>query len=139
MRSVSPRTYFIVRRDLTRWVSIERRQDLVECMIVEADLRRAVSVRSSPPISSVTCSDGDDEQDDYLKAMPDLHRIAKRFQKGVASLEDVVRVYQCIIKLPEMVAALESGGADNEEWKNLIKEIWLDHLKVRRIHSFSRL
>ena len=63
--------------------------------------------------------------------MPDLHRIAKRFQKGVASLEDVVRVYQCIIKLPEMIVALEGGGVDNEEWKELIKEVWLDHLKVR--------
>lgn len=46
-------------------------------------------------------------------------------------MEDVVRVYQCIIKLPEMIVALEGGGVDNEEWKELIKEVWLDHLKVR--------
>lgn len=32
--------------------------------------------------------------------MPDLHRICKRFMKGVASLEDVVRVYQVVIKVP---------------------------------------
>lgn len=31
--------------------------------------------------------------------MPDLHRIAKRFQRGKASLEDVVRVYQAILNV----------------------------------------
>lgn len=38
-------------------------------------------------------------QDDYLKLMPDLHRLSKRFKKGVASLEDVVRVYQVVLKV----------------------------------------
>jgi DNA mismatch repair protein MSH2 len=28
--------------------------------------------------------------------MPDFHRISKRFHRGVASLEDVVRVYQAV-------------------------------------------
>jgi DNA mismatch repair protein MSH2 len=31
--------------------------------------------------------------------MPDLHRIAKRFDRSKASLEDVVRVYQAILKV----------------------------------------
>jgi hypothetical protein len=31
--------------------------------------------------------------------MPDMHRLSKRFQKGVASLEDVVRVYQVVLKV----------------------------------------
>jgi DNA mismatch repair ATPase MutS len=31
--------------------------------------------------------------------MPDLHRISKRFQKNAASLEDVVRVYQAVLKV----------------------------------------
>lgn len=39
------------------------------------------------------------EQDEYLKMMPDMHRICKRFGKSVASLEDVVRVYQAILKV----------------------------------------
>ena len=38
-------------------------------------------------------------QDDYLKLMPDMHRICKRFQKSIASLEDVVRVYQAVLKV----------------------------------------
>lgn len=31
--------------------------------------------------------------------MPDMNRISKRFQKSVASLEDVVRVYQAVLKV----------------------------------------
>ena len=34
-----------------------------------------------------------------MKLMPDMHRISKRFQKSVASLEDVVRVYQAVLKV----------------------------------------
>lgn len=38
-------------------------------------------------------------QTDFLKAMPDFHRIGKRFQKKVAGLQDVVRVYQAVQKV----------------------------------------
>ena len=38
-------------------------------------------------------------QDEYLKAMPDLSRINKRLQRSIASLEDVVRVYQVVLKV----------------------------------------
>lgn len=34
-----------------------------------------------------------------MKFMPDMNRISKRFQKSVASLEDVVRVYQAVLKV----------------------------------------
>jgi hypothetical protein len=34
-----------------------------------------------------------------MKLMPDMNRITKRFQKSVASLEDVVRVYQAVLKV----------------------------------------
>jgi len=34
--------------------------------------------------------------------MPDMHRISKRFQKSVASLEDVVRVYQVVLKVSRL-------------------------------------
>jgi DNA mismatch repair protein MSH2 len=38
-------------------------------------------------------------QDEYLRYMPDMHRICKRFHKKAASLEDVIRVYQAAIKV----------------------------------------
>ncbi len=34
-----------------------------------------------------------------MKLMPDMSRISKRFQKSVASLEDVIRVYQAVLKV----------------------------------------
>lgn len=34
--------------------------------------------------------------------MPDMHRISKRFQRGAASLEDVVRVYQAAQKVSRL-------------------------------------
>ena len=46
-------------------------------------------------------------QDDYLRAMPDFHRIGKRFQKGGATLEDVVRVYQAALKVSKVNAFSE--------------------------------
>ena len=57
-----------------------RRQSLVEAFFEDADTRKIL-------------------QDDYLKLMPDMHRICKRFQKSIASLEDVVRVYQAVLKV----------------------------------------
>jgi len=59
---------------------LEHRQDLVEIFVDDANSRRTL-------------------QDSYLKSMPDMRRICKRFQKGVASLEDVVRIYQAVEKV----------------------------------------
>ena len=39
-----------------------------------------------------------------MKLMPDMNRISKRFQKSVASLEDVVRVYQAVLKVMSFVS-----------------------------------
>lgn len=85
--------------------------------------------------------------------MPDFHRISKRFQKGAASLEDVVRVYQANLLLPGLVTCLERGVEAEEDedeamqdgeadagekgvkrekrWKGLIEELWLSKLRVR--------
>jgi DNA mismatch repair protein MSH2 len=38
-------------------------------------------------------------QDEYLKYIPDLHRLCKRFTGGSANLENVVRVYQLVLKV----------------------------------------
>lgn len=43
--------------------------------------------------------------------MPDLHRIGKRFQRKVAGLEDVVRVYQAVVK----VSMSSSYGRDPQD------------------------
>lgn len=69
--------------------------------------------------------------------MPDFHRISKRFQKGVANLEDVVRVYQALLLLPGLITILENGGQGNESWPPLIEETYLVKLRVRLIASLA--
>ncbi|PCH44977.1 DNA mismatch repair protein [Wolfiporia cocos MD-104 SS10] len=88
---------------------IHKRQNLVEVFVDDANARRTL-------------------QDEYLKMMPDMHRICKRFQRSVASLEDVVRVYQAILKLEGFIATLEGVDA-SEESKALIDEIYLSKLQ----------
>ncbi|GAA5902264.1 hypothetical protein JCM8208_007244 [Rhodotorula glutinis] len=114
---------------------ILQRQDLVECLCTKDEFRQALT-------------------DDFLKSMPDFHRISKRFQKGAASLEDVVRVYQAVLLLPGLVTCLESGveaavegdedgdaemgdgekdegaeGGGEKRWRGLIDELWLAQLQ----------
>jgi DNA mismatch repair protein MSH2 len=87
-------------------------------------------------------------QDEFMKVMPDLHRLSKRFRKSVATLEDVVRVYQVVIKvcvrllscqssvvlfnlqLPGMMDALEGVQTDNKEHAILVQEFYLSFIKV---------
>ena len=57
-----------------------------------------------------------------MKLMPDLTRISKRFQKGAASLEDVVRVYQAVLKLAGLSQALKAIDLSSERSKELIEE-----------------
>ena len=47
-----------------------------------------------------------------MKAMPDLSRICKRFRKGSGTLEDVVRVYQVVLKVNMCLCATLMVGAD---------------------------
>lgn len=68
-------------------------------------------------------------QTDCLKLMPDMHRISKRFQKGVATLEDVVRVYQAILRLPQLIQTLEDTQTDDEAARTLLNETLLEPIR----------
>lgn len=68
---------------------IEKRQQLVEAFVTDTELRQTM-------------------QEEHLRSIPDLYRLAKRFQRRQANLEDVVRVYQVAIRLPGFVSTLEN-------------------------------
>ncbi|KIM69472.1 hypothetical protein SCLCIDRAFT_1207895 [Scleroderma citrinum Foug A] len=96
-----------LKQPLVNLHEIRKRQDLVETFVDDSSTRRIL-------------------QDDYLKLMPDLHRISKRFKKGVASLEDVVRVYQVVLKMPGLLETLSGIDYEHEAHRTLVKEVYLE-------------
>ncbi|KAI8922577.1 muts domain V-domain-containing protein [Powellomyces hirtus] len=101
-----------LKQPLMSLVEIEMRHDLVEAFANDTDLRQSL-------------------QEDNLKNFPDLHRLAKRFQRQNAHLQDVIRVYQVIIKLPALKAALE---AHNSSHSGLLKELFVDKIQEYMVH-----
>lgn len=99
-----------LKQPLVNLHEILKRQDLVETFVEDSDARRTL-------------------QDDFMKLMPDMNRISKRFQKSVASLEDVVRVYQAVLKLSGLIEALKHVDVKTERARELIKETYLNHLE----------
>ncbi|OXV10627.1 hypothetical protein Egran_01614 [Elaphomyces granulatus] len=68
---------------------IEKRQQLVEAFVMDTELRQTM-------------------QEEHLRSIPDLYRLAKRFQRNMANLEDVVRAYQVAVRLPGFIRSFEN-------------------------------
>ncbi|KAI8343938.1 muts domain V-domain-containing protein [Chlamydoabsidia padenii] len=90
--------------------TIKQRQDLVQMFVQDTELRQNL-------------------QESQLKSIPDLHRLAKRFQRGIANLQDVVRIYQVVIKLPTIAQVLESNQPETQAMADLMAQTFTLHIK----------
>ncbi|PWN32325.1 putative DNA mismatch repair protein MSH2 [Meira miltonrushii] len=69
-------------------------------------------------------------QNDFLRFMPDLQRNSKRFQKGVATLEDVVNAYQAVLRLDGLIDTLSQvQGFGVIEGEKLIQSTFIEPLQ----------
>jgi len=88
---------------------IEKRQVLVEAFVEDTELRQTM-------------------QEEHLKSIPDLYRLSKRFQKGLANLEDVVRAYQVVIRIPGFIGTFE--GVMDEMYRDPLDLQYTNKLRV---------
>lgn len=96
---------------------IERRQQLVEAFVNDTELRQTL-------------------QEEHLRSIPDLYRLAKKFQRKAANLEDVVRAYQVVIRLPGFLGSLES--VMDEQYKDPLDAEYTSKLREYS-DSFAKL
>lgn len=65
--------------------------------------------------------------------MPDFSRLSKRLQRRMSSLEEVVRIYQAILKLPDLIEKLEqidlSTANSEADSRALLAEVFIDGLR----------
>lgn len=96
---------------------IERRQQLVEAFVQDTELRQTM-------------------QEEHLRSIPDLYRLAKRFQRKLANLEDVVRAYQVAIRIPGFIGTLE--GVMDEQYKDPLDAEYTSQL-IEHSNSLAKL
>lgn len=81
-------------------------------------------------------------QEDSLRSIPDISRLVRKLLRGAANLEDAVRIYQMVIKIPDLIVALEEHedeSSDSEEGTRPAKEI-IDDLYTSKIKdAYSNL
>lgn len=92
----------------------ERRHDIVEAFSEDSVLRSTL-------------------QEDFLKGIPDLDRIIRKFQRLRASLKDCVMLYQFTTRLEQLQKALEDYDGQH---KGLIQE-YITLVEVCVFSAFS--
>ncbi|VUC23710.1 unnamed protein product [Clonostachys rosea] len=97
-----------LKQPLMSKAEIEKRQQLVEAFFNDTELRQTM-------------------QEEHLRSVPDLYRLAKKFQRGKATLEDVVRAYQVVIRLPGFIGTFE--GVMDEVYRDPLDEAYTTKLR----------
>lgn len=115
-------------RLLRRWLcqplqsveEINARLDVVETFVNLPDSRKTI-------------------RDEHLSKFPDLHVLCRRFTKdngAKSSLQDVVRLYQCAIRLPLLCAELEANTNDEMLRERYAKPL---HKLIEELSNFEAL
>jgi len=106
-----------LKQPLMSMEEIVKRQQLVEAFVEDTELRQTM-------------------QEEHLRSIPDLYRLVKRFHRNLANLEDVVRAYQVVIRLPGFIGTLE--GVMDEQYRDPLDEAYT--IKLRDYsNSLSKL
>ena len=87
---------------------VEERLNIVETCLEDTELRQML-------------------QEEHLKRIPDFQRLAKRFQRKRATLQDCYRVYQAVEYMPTIIETLERHEG---QYGSLLKEIFSNPIKV---------
>ncbi|KAL6046764.1 MutS-like protein [Balamuthia mandrillaris] len=108
-------------RRLMQWIKqplmdiseIVCRQHMVEIFVVDSELCQSL-------------------HDEHLKRIPDVNRLMRKILKGTsATLQDVLRLYQFVQKLRNVVAALEFYTGEH---KQLVDERYMGPMKQSLVH-----
>ncbi|KAI7869915.1 DNA mismatch repair protein-like protein msh-2 [Spinellus fusiger] len=99
-----------LKQPLLNLEEIVQRQDIVEVFYENTELRQLL-------------------HEDSLKKIPDLHRLSRRFHRGVANLEDVVRIHEMIVRLPVLLMCLKKHMPHTQARADLIQTMYIDKIK----------
>ena len=98
-----------LKQPLMNLEEIKRRQQLVEAFVEDTELRQTL-------------------QEEHLRSIPDLYRLAKKFQRKKAGLADVITAYQSAIRLPGFIGTLE--GVIDEAYKDALDAEYTEKLRT---------